>query len=107
MGKEAAAEIEKQVEFVNNTELSAYIILIGSRLAAQPQAARYPYTFKVVNDTSINAFALPCGPGQGVAAIMALRANQGVGSGTRQGGSAGSGAGMGAGGRTNSTSDSK
>lgn len=62
LGKEAAAEIEKQVELVNNAELSAYINLIGSRLAAQPQTARYPYTFKIVNDPSINAFALPGGP---------------------------------------------
>ena len=62
LGKEAAAEVEKQVELVNNAELNAYITLIGSGLAAQPQAAKYPYTFKVVNDTSINAFALPGGP---------------------------------------------
>lgn len=62
MGQEAAAEIEKQVEVVNQQELTAYISAIGNRLAAQPQADRYPYTFKVVNDKSINAFALPGGP---------------------------------------------
>jgi Zn-dependent protease with chaperone function len=62
LGKEAAAEIEKQVEVVDNKELNAYVNLIGSKLAAQPQADKYPYTFKVVNDNSINAFALPGGP---------------------------------------------
>lgn len=62
LGKEAAAEIEKQVEVVDNAELNAYIRQIGSRLTAQPQADKYPYTFKVVNDPSINAFALPGGP---------------------------------------------
>ncbi len=62
LGKESAGEIEKQVELVDNKELNAYISLIGSRLAAQPQADKYPYTFKVVNDKSINAFALPGGP---------------------------------------------
>ena len=62
MGKEAAGEIEKQVEVVDNQELNAYINSIGSKLAAQPQADKYPYTFKVVNDPSINAFALPGGP---------------------------------------------
>ncbi len=61
LGKEAAAEIEKQVEVVTNQELTAYINSIGSKLAAQPQADKYPYTFKVVNDKSINAFALPGG----------------------------------------------
>ena len=62
LGKEAALEIEKQVELVDNKELNAYINSIGSRIAAQPQAGNYPYTFKVVNDPSINAFALPGGP---------------------------------------------
>jgi hypothetical protein len=62
LGKEAAGEIEKQVELVDNRELNAYISSIGSKLAAQPQADKYPYTFKVVNDKSINAFALPGGP---------------------------------------------
>ncbi len=62
LGKEAAGEIEKQVEIVNNRELTDYINSIGSKLAAQPQADKYPYAFKVVNDPSINAFALPGGP---------------------------------------------
>jgi hypothetical protein len=62
LGKEAASEIGKQVEIVNNKELTDYITSIGKRLAAQPQAGQYPYTFQVVNDPSINAFALPGGP---------------------------------------------
>ncbi len=62
LGKEAAGEIEKQAEVIDNKELTAYINSIGSKLAAQPQADKYPYTFKVVNDKSINAFALPGGP---------------------------------------------
>lgn len=62
LGKEAAGQIEKQVEIINDRELNAYINLIGSKLAAQPQADKYPYTFKVVNDKSINAFAFPGGP---------------------------------------------
>ncbi|RPI09231.1 MAG: hypothetical protein EHM65_09395, partial [Acidobacteriales bacterium] len=62
LGKEAAGAIEKQVEIVDNRELNAYVNSIGSKLAVQPQADKYPYTFKVVNDPSINAFALPGGP---------------------------------------------
>jgi Zn-dependent protease with chaperone function len=61
LGKEAAGEVEKQMQIIDNRELNAYISSIGSKLAAQPQADKYPYTFKVVNDTSINAFALPGG----------------------------------------------
>ena len=62
LGKEAAGEIEKQAELIDNRELSAYIASIGARLAAQPQADKYPYSFKLVSDPSINAFALPGGP---------------------------------------------
>jgi predicted Zn-dependent protease len=62
LGKEAAAEVEKQSELVPDRELNAYISALGAKLAAQPQADKYPYTFKVVNDPSINAFALPGGP---------------------------------------------
>ncbi len=61
LGKEAAAEVEKQGNIVDNRELTSYVNSIGTRLAAQPQAGGYPYTFKVVNDPSINAFALPGG----------------------------------------------
>jgi len=61
LGKEAAAQVEKQMEVVRNPELQAYIERIGKRLAAQPQAGGFPYTFKVVKDPSINAFALPGG----------------------------------------------
>src|SRR5512143_3484933 len=62
LGKEAAAEVEKQSELVPDKDLNAYISALGAKLAAQPQADKYPYTFKVVNDPSINAFALPGGP---------------------------------------------
>ncbi|MFB3777555.1 MAG: M48 family metallopeptidase, partial [Bryobacteraceae bacterium] len=62
LGKEAAGEIEKQVEVVNSRELNDYLTSIGQKLAAQPQADKYPYTFKVVNDPTVNAFALPGGP---------------------------------------------
>jgi Zn-dependent protease with chaperone function len=62
LGKEAAAQVEKQMELVRNPELQSYIERIGKRLASQPQAGGFPYTFKVVKDPSINAFALPGGP---------------------------------------------
>ncbi len=62
LGKEAAAEIEKQVAVVDNPQLVDYVNRIGKKLIAQPEAGQYPYTFKVVYDKSINAFALPGGP---------------------------------------------
>jgi Zn-dependent protease with chaperone function len=62
LGKEAAADVRKTMPIVNNAELTAYVNRIGARLAKSPRAGGYPYTFEVVNDPSINAFALPGGP---------------------------------------------
>jgi Zn-dependent protease with chaperone function len=62
LGKEAAAEVERQMEVVNNAEIEAWLNRIGGQLAKTPQANAYPYYFRLVNEDSINAFALPGGP---------------------------------------------
>ena len=62
LGKEAAAEIEKEVTVVNDKQLTDFVARIGKRLADASPAPDYPYTFKVVADPNINAFALPGGP---------------------------------------------
>lgn len=62
LGKQAASEIRKQVDVVDDPELQGYISRLGQRIAEQPQAGGYPYEFTLINDPSINAFALPGGP---------------------------------------------
>lgn len=62
LGREAAAQIERQVAIVEDKTVNDYVVRIGKRLAAQPEADDYPYVFKVVYDKSVNAFALPGGP---------------------------------------------
>jgi Zn-dependent protease with chaperone function len=62
LGKQAAAQIERELEVMNNREIEAWLNSIGQRLAKTPQANAYPYYFKLVNEDSINAFALPGGP---------------------------------------------
>jgi Zn-dependent protease with chaperone function len=62
LGKEAAAEVERQMEVVQNAEIEAWLNQIGAKLAKTPQANAYPYYFRLVNEDSINAFALPGGP---------------------------------------------
>jgi hypothetical protein len=62
IGRQVEAEVLKQVEVVPDRELQTYISTLGSRLAAQPEAGDYPYKFTLINDPSINAFALPGGP---------------------------------------------
>ena len=62
MGKEAAAEVEKTSPVVRNEELTGYLNRVGARLARSKHAGTFPFTFSVINDKSINAFALPGGP---------------------------------------------
>ena len=62
LGKDAASQVEKEMEVVKNPEVEAWLNRIGQQLAKTPQANAYPYYFKLVNEDSINAFALPGGP---------------------------------------------
>jgi predicted Zn-dependent protease len=62
LGQEAAAQIRQQVDIVNNRELQNYISEVGRKLTSQPQAGDYPYSFTLINEDTINAFALPGGP---------------------------------------------
>lgn len=62
LGREAAAQVQQQMQVVQNRELQNYISKVGQKLAQRPAAQGYPYTFTAINDPSINAFALPGGP---------------------------------------------
>src|SRR5262252_7718718 len=62
LGKEAAMQVEREMEVIHNDEVEHWLNQIGQSLAKAPQANAYPYYFKLLNDDSINAFALPGGP---------------------------------------------
>lgn len=64
LGREAAAEIRKKVTIVNDPVLTSYVNAVGQRLmqSREAKASGFPFTFEVVADLSINAFALPGGP---------------------------------------------
>ena len=63
MGKEVAKDAEKQLVLINHPNAGAYIDALGQQLAAKaPNENKFPFTFKIVDDRSINAFALPGGP---------------------------------------------
>jgi hypothetical protein len=61
MGREVAKQAESQLQIVNDRQATAYIDSLGKRLAAHAPGEKYPYQFRIVNDTAINAFALPGG----------------------------------------------
>ena len=66
LGRDAAAEVERQMPILNDAQADDYVSRVGQRLvAAIPARFQQPafnYTFKVVNASDINAFALPGGP---------------------------------------------
>lgn len=62
LGRKLSAQVRSQADIVQNRTLQNYIERLGRRLAATPAASGYPYTFTLVNDNSVNAFALPGGP---------------------------------------------
>ena len=59
LGKESAVEVEKKMKVLDNPELQAYIASVGKKLTSSADAGEFAYSFKVVVDKSINAFALP------------------------------------------------
>jgi len=62
MGRQSAAEVRKTQTVVDNDELTGYLTRIAARLRKSPRAGNFPFQFAVLNDKSINAFALPGGP---------------------------------------------
>src|SRR5215510_2618842 len=61
MGREVSRQAERELPMLNDRQGNAYIDALGRRLAAHAPGEKYPYQFKIVNDTAINAFALPGG----------------------------------------------
>jgi hypothetical protein len=62
LGRQAAAEVRQQVQVVDNEQLQSYVRSLGQKLGQQPEAGEWPFEFTVINEPSINAFALPGGP---------------------------------------------
>ena len=64
IGKENAKQVLQQYEVVKNQFVQDYVQRIGQRLAAVPEArdSGFAFTFTVLNEDQVNAFALPGGP---------------------------------------------
>src|SRR3989441_2210113 len=62
MGRQSAREAERQLQILTDRDPATYINTLGQQLASHaPTNEKYPFQFRIVNDTSINAFALPGG----------------------------------------------
>lgn len=61
MGEEAAGGIVRKVGLYDDPALQAYVAGIGRRLAAVSERPELPWSFQVLDDAAVNAFALPGG----------------------------------------------
>src|SRR5262245_42698263 len=62
IGKQALAQVRKQVPEVRDREVVEYVRGLGRRLVSSAKGPRYPYSFWVADYRELNAFALPGGP---------------------------------------------
>lgn len=61
LGADAAAEIERRVDVIRDPAGERALETIGGVLVEAGGPVAYPYTFRIVRDSSVNAFALPGG----------------------------------------------
>ena len=61
MGAEAHRSVLKQMKKYNNPKLQSYVNGIGQALARQSHRKNIRFTFTIIEDPSVNAFALPGG----------------------------------------------
>jgi beta-barrel assembly-enhancing protease len=61
LGREAAAQVERQVPLVKSRSSQDYIQKLGARLARHSGRTDVPYRFRIIDDKEANAFALPGG----------------------------------------------
>jgi predicted Zn-dependent protease len=61
MGQEAAVQAERSIGLVDDQALQNYVHRIGMSMAERSERPELPWTFRVVDDPTPNAFALPGG----------------------------------------------
>lgn len=77
MGAQAHRSIMKQKKRFNNSKIQAYVNNLGQQLARQSHRKDIKYTFTVLDDPSVNAFALPGGYVYITTGIMAYLNSEG------------------------------
>jgi predicted Zn-dependent protease len=88
MGQEAAKEVAASIGVVENQALQSYVSSLGMTLARNSERPSLPWSFTVIEDPAVNAFALPGGPVFMTRGILA-HMNSGLSSVVRRGGCSG------------------
>jgi predicted Zn-dependent protease len=60
MGREAAAEVDRQAKFVDDPLITEYVNRVGQNIVLHSDS-KVPFTIKVIDSDEVNAFALPGG----------------------------------------------
>jgi predicted Zn-dependent protease len=60
MGKQLAGEVQRQAKLMDDPIVTEYVNRVGQNLARNSDA-KVPFTFQVIDDPTLNAFALPGG----------------------------------------------
>ena len=61
LGRESDADVRKQMGVYNDANLQRYVTEVGDRLAKAAHRPTLPWTFTIVDEAAVNAFALPGG----------------------------------------------
>ncbi|HEX5724141.1 MAG TPA: M48 family metalloprotease [Longimicrobiaceae bacterium] len=61
LGRQASQEVAQQLGLVEDQALQQYVQRVGEELARESERPHLPWTFRVVEDPTPNAFALPGG----------------------------------------------
>jgi predicted Zn-dependent protease len=61
LGRQSAEQVVQSIGLVQDQTMQDYVQRIGAGLAAKSERPQLPWTFRVVNDPTPNAFALPGG----------------------------------------------
>jgi len=61
LGKKLLVQLRQQLPLIEDISLNHYLRSLGTRLLASSVSSGQPYTFLIVNDSQINAFATPGG----------------------------------------------
>ena len=60
LGRQLAADIDRQAKFITDPVISEYVNRIGQNIVLHSDA-RVPFTIKIIDSADVNAFALPGG----------------------------------------------
>src|SRR3970282_564392 len=59
MGKQGAAEVAQSIGLYHDAAVQAWVSRLGLSVAARTERPELPWEYRVLDDPSVNAFALP------------------------------------------------